>query len=147
MVLNLERMITREIHEAVDSGQIAPYIVCAVNLYATKESADKEGRSVNPKRVCRIRPGIGLFPGEKYLLDRHYLIVDIRFEQTYPCTDIAELAREMHKMRVRNYNRIEKEVLEQDDEETAYVWAPLTDTEAKELEGMLETLVQNRSVR
>lgn len=133
MVLNLETLISSEVREAVDRGELSPYLVCRVELYVTEESAKKEGRQVNMKRAVRIREGVSQFVGMKYFLSNHYLIVDIRFEQTYPCTDIPELAHELSRMRVRNYGSLAKTVLEQDDEDSAYVWAPLTGAEDKGL--------------
>jgi len=132
MEVKLETLLS-EVREPVQRGELSPYLVCRVDLYVTEESAKKEGRQVNMKRAVRIREGVGQFVGMKYFLSSHYLIVDVPLEQTYPCTDIPELAYQLARMRVRDYCSPAKTALEQDDAESACVWAPLTDSESKEL--------------
>ncbi len=137
MKIVIEGIIESEIVESAKKGEIYPHVICGVDLYRTKEAALEDEAKIDLSRPFpfEINSATGLYlTREMYFSNRHYRILHLLNQEEYdPQTTIADVIDRMKELQAKGAGFVSKDVLEQEDVDTAYVLTPLDVTELKEL--------------
>ncbi|GEM_PF-6797587 len=129
MEFELEGIISRELIAKAERGEISPYVVCGVDVYKTPEAAREEDSNIDRQRPC-------VYAEEMFFSDRHYRIIHLldETEEEYdPRIDIGDIKNRLKQLKAKRIGFLNRDYLEEDDDEVLYVLTPLTHEEEAEL--------------
>ncbi len=114
--------------ELVLKGEICPHIVCGVDVYFNPNTL-VANRVFDESKPCR-------FSDKMFWGSRHFKIFHLSDPENYDSlTDIPELRDRMEELGVGRFSALSFELLESNDDDTAYVLTSLDYVELKDLVG------------
>jgi hypothetical protein len=127
MKIVLEGIVSDKTVTVAREGKISPYITVGVDVYRRPEIAIEDEIKIDETRPCFYAQGM-------FFSARYFEVIHLLDDEKYDShSTIGEVKVRMKDLRAQGTGLLTAENLAHEDEDTAYVLTPLTDSELKEL--------------